>query len=159
MRTKHQSHVAVCINHLHFQVTINLLGLKKKCYCRDAILSPARCKSPANSPSQKWTIVLYIDLRSISMRKSMASAVHAHQRKQIHHHTSPTRNGDKRIFFNPKILFLGWERLDELKTSYIKYQISSSGLSDMKRWDELQNKMIDAMIRLERAFKSEIQNL
>ena len=54
---------------------------------------------------------------------------------------------------------LEWDRLDELKTSYIKYRISSSGLSDMKRWDELQDKMIDAMIRLERAFKSEIQKL
>jgi hypothetical protein len=54
---------------------------------------------------------------------------------------------------------LEWDRLDEIKTSYIKFRLSSSGLSDRNRWNELQDKMIDAMIRLERAFKSEIQKL
>ena len=54
---------------------------------------------------------------------------------------------------------LEWDRLDELKTSYIKYRIPSSGLSDRDRWSELQDKMIDAMIRLESAFKPEIENL
>ena len=54
---------------------------------------------------------------------------------------------------------LEWDRLDELKTSYIKYRISSSGLRDRNRWSELQEKMIEAMIRLESAFKPEVQKL
>ena len=49
---------------------------------------------------------------------------------------------------------LDWLRLSEQKTSRIEKTLTDSGLSDIEQWLELQEKMIDAMIRLEEAMKS-----
>ncbi|OGN07453.1 MAG: hypothetical protein A2669_01915 [Candidatus Yanofskybacteria bacterium RIFCSPHIGHO2_01_FULL_48_25b] len=54
---------------------------------------------------------------------------------------------------------LSWERLDKRRASRIAYRINSMGLRDKEKWPELQDKMIDAMIRLEKATKQYIKNL
>ena len=54
---------------------------------------------------------------------------------------------------------LSWERLDKRRASRIAYRINSVGLRDKEKWAELQDKMIDAMIRLEKATKQFIKNL
>lgn len=48
---------------------------------------------------------------------------------------------------------LKWDRLDGKRASRVSKSFSSSGLSDKDKWPELQDKMIDAMIRLEKALK------
>lgn len=58
--------------------------------------------------------------------------------------------------FGEKLL---WERLDNRRASRISYRIEGIGLKDKERWNELQDKMIDAMIRLEKAFKPYIRKL
>jgi len=43
--------------------------------------------------------------------------------------------------------------------SRILHRIAVGGLRDRGRWPEIQERMVDAMVRLERAFKPEIQKL
>jgi len=54
---------------------------------------------------------------------------------------------------------LNWERLDNARASRISIRFRGGGLSDKENWGKLQDKMIDTMIRLERAFKDSIRRL
>jgi hypothetical protein len=54
---------------------------------------------------------------------------------------------------------LEWQRLDDRRASRIRYLIPSGGLKDQDRWPEIQERMIDAMIRLERALAPTIRKL
>ncbi len=58
--------------------------------------------------------------------------------------------------FDEKLL---WERLDDRKASRISYILDGIGLKDEDKWDDIQDKMIDAMIRLENATKKYIEKL
>lgn len=52
-----------------------------------------------------------------------------------------------------------WQRLDGKRASRIRFDIKGIGLKDKEKWSELQDKMIDAMIRLEKAFSPYIKYL
>ena len=52
-----------------------------------------------------------------------------------------------------------WERLDNKRASRISKRFENAGLNDEEKWDKLQDKMIDGMIRLEKTFKKYIKNL
>ncbi|MFH2146312.1 MAG: DUF4268 domain-containing protein [Candidatus Omnitrophota bacterium] len=54
---------------------------------------------------------------------------------------------------------LRWERLDDRRASRISKRIDYAGLVDREKWPKLQDEMIDAMIRLERALKKHIKSL
>lgn len=54
---------------------------------------------------------------------------------------------------------LDWQRKDDLKSSLIVNTISIGGYHDEDKWDEIQNAMIEAMIRLEAAMKPHIESL
>jgi hypothetical protein len=54
---------------------------------------------------------------------------------------------------------LSWERLDNKRASRIAVYFEFGGLHDQDKWEKLQDKMIDAMIRLEKATKEYIQSL
>jgi len=55
---------------------------------------------------------------------------------------------------------LDWQRLDEKRASRICYYIRDyGGLRDREHWDELQDNMVDAMFRLEKALKPYIKKL
>jgi len=54
---------------------------------------------------------------------------------------------------------LNWERLDNRSASRISLKFEMGGWEDKEKWDELQDKMVDAMIRLEKAFKKHIHQL
>ena len=54
---------------------------------------------------------------------------------------------------------LDWERLDDSRACRIGKRFVYAGLSDADKRDELQNDMIDAMIRLEKALKEHIKKL
>jgi hypothetical protein len=54
---------------------------------------------------------------------------------------------------------LAWERLDNKRASRIAVRFDGVGLKDREQWDGIQDKMIDAMIRLERAFRDNIREL
>ena len=55
---------------------------------------------------------------------------------------------------------LKWERLEEKRASRISYRITGESLLKNKdNWDDLQNKLVDAMARLEEATKEHIRNL
>jgi len=47
---------------------------------------------------------------------------------------------------------MDWQRLDNRKASRIAWEISGGGLADEASWPELQVRMIDGMVRLEKAF-------
>lgn len=53
------------------------------------------------------------------------------------------------VFGNP----LDWELLPNKRASCIRFVVSNYGLRDDDHWDELQDQMIDAMIRFEKAFR------
>lgn len=54
---------------------------------------------------------------------------------------------------------LRWERLDDRRASRISKRIETAGLGDREKWPKLQDEMIDAMMRLEKALKKHIKNL
>lgn len=54
---------------------------------------------------------------------------------------------------------LGWERLEGEHSYRIGKRFEEAGLKDEDRWDELQNEMIDGMIRLERCLRRHIARL
>ncbi len=55
---------------------------------------------------------------------------------------------------------LDWQRLDEKRGSRIAYMaVRGKGLKDKEQWNEIQEKMIDAMVRLEKALKPKITKL
>jgi len=54
---------------------------------------------------------------------------------------------------------LDWQRLNDKRASRICYAIQNYGLSETAHWPELQDLMIDAMIRFERALKPHIIKL
>jgi len=54
---------------------------------------------------------------------------------------------------------LNWERLNDKRGCRISYSFEGIGYRDEERWDELQDKMVDAMIRLEKAFSKHIKKL
>ena len=54
---------------------------------------------------------------------------------------------------------LRWQRKSKQKTSSIGYVLPGGGLRDRDRWPEIQDRMIAAMVRLEKALKPEIERL
>lgn len=54
---------------------------------------------------------------------------------------------------------LDWQRLDTRKACRICCVFAGGGLRDRDRWPEIQERMIDAMIRLEKAFAPRIRTL
>lgn len=54
---------------------------------------------------------------------------------------------------------LRWERLDDRRASRISTRIDIAGLGDQEKWSELQDEMINAMGRLEKAIKKHIKAL
>lgn len=54
---------------------------------------------------------------------------------------------------------LRWERLDDRRASRISKRIEFAGLGDKDKWPKLQDEMIDAMIKLEKALKKYIKAL
>ncbi len=58
--------------------------------------------------------------------------------------------------FGGKLL---WERLDKKRASRIVVRFKGYGLKNKEQWAEAQNKMIDSMVRMEKAFKPYIEKL
>ena len=54
---------------------------------------------------------------------------------------------------------LEWEKLESKRASRIRKRIDIGGYKDEDRWDEIHEKMIDAMMRLEKACRPSIQKL
>ena len=54
---------------------------------------------------------------------------------------------------------LDWQRLDSKRACRIKRNIALGGYRDESKWPEIQDAMIDAMIRLEKALKPHIAKL
>lgn len=52
-----------------------------------------------------------------------------------------------------------WQRPDEWRTCRIRRVIPGGGLRDWGRWPEIQEAMIDTMVRLEKALKPRIRRL
>jgi len=54
---------------------------------------------------------------------------------------------------------LEWQRLEDRRASRIRSVLPGGGLADRDRWPEIQEAMIGAMVRLEKALKPEIRRL
>jgi len=52
---------------------------------------------------------------------------------------------------------LDWQLLPEKRASRIRFVISSYGLEDQDHWGELQDQLIESMIKLEKAFRNQIK--
>jgi len=52
-----------------------------------------------------------------------------------------------------------WERLDDKRASAIRYPINQAGLRDKDKWPELQDNMIETMIKFEKAFQPFIREI
>ena len=52
-----------------------------------------------------------------------------------------------------------WERLDDKRASAIRFSIDQAGLRDKDNWPELQDYMIEMMIKFEKAFQPFIREI
>ena len=52
-----------------------------------------------------------------------------------------------------------WDKLEDKRASCIRYSFDSGGLQDKDKWSELQDQMIDAMVKFEKAFQPYIQKI
>ncbi len=52
-----------------------------------------------------------------------------------------------------------WDILEDRKTAIIRWRYDEAGWRDENKWDEIQGRMIDAMLRLEKATKRYIKEL
>jgi len=54
---------------------------------------------------------------------------------------------------------LEWDYVEGRRACRIKWTYNKAGLKDEEKWGSIQDKMIDAMIRLEKALKDHIKKL
>jgi len=54
---------------------------------------------------------------------------------------------------------LDWQRLDNRRACRIRFVVTDKGLENEEVWTDIQDKLIDAMIRLSNSLKPEIKNL
>lgn len=54
---------------------------------------------------------------------------------------------------------LDWDYVEGRRSCHIRWRCKEGGLKDEDKWEYLQDKMIDAMIRLEKALKNHIKRL
>jgi len=54
---------------------------------------------------------------------------------------------------------LEWQRLEGKRACRIKYEILSGGWEDEEEWPDVRNAMVDAMIRMEAAFRPHLEKL
>jgi hypothetical protein len=76
----------------------------------------------------------------------------AEQNKQIFDALQEHKTAVETAFGEP----LEWQRLDAKRACRVRFLLTGGGLLDKQRWLEIQDQMIDAMVRLERAFRPEI---
>jgi hypothetical protein len=88
-------------------------------------------------------VELYIDSTDADENKRVFDALHA------------DRESIEQGFGAP----LSWQRLDGRKASRISCLLPEGGLQDQNRWPEIQERMVDAMLRLESVFRPRIQAL
>jgi len=88
-------------------------------------------------------VELYIDRGEADANKRIFDQLHAQKAKV------------EQIFGAP----LEWQRLDDRRAARICFVVSGAGLSDQERWPDLQDRLIDAMVRLEQSLRAEIKKL
>ena len=88
-------------------------------------------------------VELYIDRSEAEKNKQVFDALHEHKTEI------------ETAFGGP----LEWQRLDAKRACRVRYVLTGGGLQDQLRWPKIQDSMIEAMIRLERAIKHQIQKL
>jgi len=54
---------------------------------------------------------------------------------------------------------LDWQRLNDRRSCRIRYLIKDHGLLDKDRWTELQEKLVDAMVKFHKTLQPVIQNI
>jgi len=54
---------------------------------------------------------------------------------------------------------LTWDYVETRRCQYVSHSIEGAGLKDVERWPQLQEKMVDAMVRLERAIRPHLDEL
>lgn len=54
---------------------------------------------------------------------------------------------------------LDWQRLEGRRACRVRFRVEGAGLNDEERWPEIQDGMVDAMIRLEGALRPKIEAL
>lgn len=88
-------------------------------------------------------VELYIDRGDAEQNKQIFDTLHEHKAEI------------EKAFGEP----LEWQRLDAKSACRVRYLVNEGGLQDPQHWPKIQDAMIEAMIRLERAMKPQIQRL
>lgn len=94
--------------------------------------------------SRDAQVELYIDRRDNKLAN-----------KRIFDQLKASKRQVESVFGKP----LDWQRLDERRACRIRHVISEGGLRDRERWPQIQEAMVDAMVRLEKALGPEIERL
>jgi len=88
-------------------------------------------------------VELYLDRGEGGVNKQLFDKLYA-RREQI-----------ESVFGKP----LDWQKLEEKRACRIRYIIEGSGLQEESKWADLQDKMIEAMLKLQNAFQPELSKI
>lgn len=80
---------------------------------------------------------------------------HADWNKSVFDSLSKSRTKIEEEFGHPLI----WERLENKRASRVRFSLNQFGLQNNSKWPELQDQMIEAMIKFEKAFRPFIQKI
>lgn len=81
------------------------------------------------------------------------------KRKLLNKHLFDKFYSQKTIIENAFGAPLEWERLDRKFGCFVRKTVGDQGLKDRDNWPSVDERMVDAMIKLTSAFKPYIQNL
>lgn len=120
-----------------------------------AQISPSKENWVSAGAGKSWVSYNYVIRMEAARVELYIARSDAEENKRIFDALCAHRDKADEVFGEP----LEWLRQDNIKTSRICHVIPGGGLRDRERWPEIQDRMIDAMVRLEKALKPHIKRL
>ena len=118
-------------------------------------ISPSRYDWIGTSAGKRGLMYIYAILKDWASVELYIDRGNKEQNKRIFDQLFNKKQEIEEAFGEPLV----WERLDNRRACRIRRDYKGIGWKDEDKWEELQDKMIDAMIRLEKAFKRHIKEL
>jgi hypothetical protein len=135
-----------------------LLDKSKKKTTLHAIVSPSKenyIKAGAGISGLSYTYSITMNSASVELSIDTGGKNAEEVNKKIFYKLQNNKNAIENKFRMPLV----WDYVEGRKSCRIKWETKKSGLKETDKWDELQDEMIDTMIKLQEAFKDDIEKL
>jgi len=132
-----------------------LLDRAKECTSLHARISPGKDDWIGAGAGKSGLAFNYVIRTSDTQVELYIDQGEAEANKRIFDQLFASKEKIEEAFGEP----LEWQRLDDRRACRIRHVLTFGGLADRDRWPEIQEAMIDAMVRLEKALKPQVKRL